>query len=553
VTYAIVGLVAAVVTLYAVTYASVPTSDGYQWIAVIDRGDVREMLPAYHALPMYVVFHLQALLATAGVTLDTLRIVQGVNTGLAAAGAALLCATVVAVGGGVALGVVAGAGLAVSFAYWYFANGELHHFSLILMQMIFLVLLRARADGRGPSRTAIGALAALNAVAVMFHQENFLFGFAAIALLATGRPWRRGLADGVVYTVAGSAATAVLAVLIGVGLRGTEGLDGWLRWFFWVFYTAGDPQPYVLGNAATAFGRMAKGQLTALGFGTQIAVDALHDPGLLRIASVSVAIVLTLTAYAIVLGLAVRLWRRRRSLSPLARAAAVASVVWLGAYKLLLSWWFWPTAPEYHIVTLPPLLLLLALGALPDCAPGRLRAVRRLAAPAALVALVGVVNLQMAIVPWRHYGRMKDALAERARVTFRPDDLFVSSESGIDPVLDGTGEHLKLKALFAASAPDAAASAVREAIATRLAAGRRVFVYNLEPSPFTLLGLTQAAVVRGAPPPAAADFDALASALRARYALVPALAYWEESKAPLYLYGRRQDWIFEVTAKPASR
>ena len=297
----------------------------------------------------------------------------------------------------------------------------------------------------------------------------------------------------------------------------------------------------------------------------------------------SVAIALTLVAYALVVALAVRLWRRRRDLSPLARAAAVASLVWLGAYKLLLSWWFWPTAPEYHIVTLPPLILLLALGALPDRAisPGhptkaqrwdgearrlapvrtdpaerarsRVIAARRLAAPVALVALVGVVNLQAAIVPWHQYGRMKDALAERARAAFRPDDFFVSSESGIDAVLDRSGEHMKLKAVFGRGTPDAAASSVRDAIAARLAAGRRVFVYNLVPSPFTLLGLAQTAAVRGERPPTEADFEALASALRGRYALVPVLEYWEESKAPLYLYGRRQDWIFEVTPKPEGR
>jgi hypothetical protein len=354
----------------------------------------------------------------------------------------------------------------------------------------------------------------------------------------------------------GSATTAVLAVLVGVGLQGADGVDAWLRWFFWVLYAAGDPQPYVLGNAAAAVGRMAKGQLTALAYGTQMVVDALRDPGLLRIASVSAAIALTSVAYALAAALLVRLWRRRRTMPPLARHAAVASLVWVGAYKLLLSWWFWPTAPEYHIVTLPPLILLLALGALPDPgerAPSFGRAARHLAAPAAFVALVGAVNLTAAIVPWQQYGRMKDALADRARAAFRADDFFVSSESGMDAVLDRTGEHMKLKAVFAASEPAAAASTVREAVADRLAAGRRVFVYNLEPSPFTLLGLTQAAAVRGAPPPTAADFEALAAALRSRYALVPVLAYWEESKAPLYLFGRRGDWIYEVTPQPTLR
>ena len=113
--------------LYGATYSSVPTSDGYEWVALVDRGAAREMLPAYHALPMYAVFLLGRLLAAAGLPVATLPLIQGVNALLAGAGAVLISRTVVVLGGGGALGLVGGGLLAVSFGLWYFANGELHH------------------------------------------------------------------------------------------------------------------------------------------------------------------------------------------------------------------------------------------------------------------------------------------------------------------------------------------------------------------------------------------------------------------------------------------
>ena len=55
--------------------------------------------------------------------------------------------------------------------------------------------------------------------------------------------------------------------------------------------------------------------------------------------------------------------------------------------------------------------------------------------------------------------------------------------------------------------------------------------------------------MRGARAPVLADFERLDADLRATYALVPALAYWEESAEPLYLFGRNSAWVWEVTPR----
>ena len=60
-----------VVALYHVTFSSVPTSDGYAWIASIDRGDP-EGIFRLHACPMYLLFKLKQLLTRHGMEVPTL-------------------------------------------------------------------------------------------------------------------------------------------------------------------------------------------------------------------------------------------------------------------------------------------------------------------------------------------------------------------------------------------------------------------------------------------------------------------------------------------------
>jgi hypothetical protein len=325
-----------VIVLYRMTYSSVPTSDGYTWIAHINGGDPEQILPAYHALPMYLLFKLKQLLAGYGVAAPTLALMQTVNAALAGLGAVLLYSLITILEGGMLLGWLGGALLAVSFGYWYFANGELHHFSLILLQLIFLLLVRARIQARPHGYGFLVGLGLLNALAVLLHQENVLFGFAAVALLLVGRPWRQGLIDAGVYGVAGSLGTAVLAVLTGVYLRGARSTGDLLKWFFWLFYSSAEPQPYTLGNPATAILRMVKGQLTAFIFGTQVVSDAAREPMLLRSPVVPLTLGFTLVTYGIVVVLLVTLGTRRRSISAQWLVTGTGCTVWILSYKVFL-------------------------------------------------------------------------------------------------------------------------------------------------------------------------------------------------------------------------
>ena len=124
------------------------------------------------------------------------------------------------------------------------------------------------------------------------------------------------------------------------------------------------------------------------------------------------------------------------------------------------------------------------------------------------------------------------------RVDLRPAELYRGG--GVD--------HLPVKDLFVRMPAPEAFAAIRAAIDDRLARGRRVFVYNLVPGPYTLVGINQAPTRVGAALQAA-DFQRFLESLRASYMVSPVFSYWEESKAPLYLYGERLEPFLEVRAR----
>ena len=292
---------------------------------------------------------------------------------------------------------------------------------------------------------------------------------------------------------------------------------------------ADQPQPYALGGPVVIALKVLKGELTALVAGTQVVADAARDRALLSLATVRWLLTGTAVVYALMAVLLLDLARRWRRLPRRLFAAAVGCAVWIAAYDVLLHSWFWPTAPEYHMSTLPPLIVLVLLGSIAARRAGARR--WRLGAATALLALVGLVNVWAAIAPWYRYGHFRESVAAGQLIAFRPGDFFVSTESGLDAVLGG-GRHLAVKDVLARLSKAAGFAAIDEAIAERLARGQRVFIYNFVPWDFTLLGLNHAAGRRGDPPLTRLDFEAFMAALSQRHELAPAAEYWEGGRPP---------------------
>jgi hypothetical protein len=550
------AVAAVVFVLYLVTYASIPAGDGYWALDNIERGDLALLFNPPSLLTQLGFFGLKRLADRLGLAIAPLTIIQTVNALAAGVGAALLHGIVATLGGSRLLGVLSAALLAVSFGYWYFANGELQLLSLVVLLTIFWLIARARARGAWTCRFVAG-VALLNSLAVMLRQENVLFGFAAVALLCVGRPWRRAVGDALVYAAAGALGTWTAVFFIGLlWTPGVETIADVAQWYLWIFRVhVGAPQDFQAFEHATTFDvpRVVKGQLTAFIVGTQAVVDSIRHRALLGRGYVLGLVALTVAAYAIMVVLVVELRRLRRLVEARLVAIAVASAVWILVYKVFLHGWLWPTVTKYHVVTVPPLIILSVLGVIAaQKSADRARSRWLTGLVAALVAVAFVVDLSAGILPWRRYGEMKTDLEVRRARAFLADDLFISSESGIDPIFarlyrGGEAYHVNVKEVFIEKPPREALASIRAAIDRHLALGHRVFVYNFVPGPYSLIGIHQRSP-RAGPPLHARDFEIFFDELRATYALTPVFSYWEESKAPLYLFGERLEPFFEVKA-----
>jgi hypothetical protein len=546
------ALIAAVFVLYVATYASIPAGDGYWVLNNVDRVERVLLFNPPSLLTQLCFLGLRRLADRLGLSVATLTIIQTVNALAAGVGAALLYGIVRTLGGSRLLAVLSAALLAVSFGYWYFADGEAQLISLVVLLAILWLIAQARARGDWTWRFVAG-VALLNSLAGLLRQENVIFGFAAVALLAVGRPWRRAVADALVYAAAGSIGLWAAVLFIGLGWApGVQTVTDAVQWYLWIFRVhVGAVQDFQGFEHATKFDvpRVVKGQMTAFIAGTQAIVDSMRDRALLGRAYVLGLIALTVAAYATMAVLVAELRRLRRPVDTPLVAIAVAAAVWILAYKIFVHAWLWPTVTKYQVVTVPPLIILAVLGVIAAQKSGA-RARRLIGLVAALVAVVFVVDLSGGILPWRHYGQMKAALEVRRSREFRADDLFISSESGIDPIFarlyqGGDAHHVSVKNAFIQKPTQEAFASIRAAIDRQLALGGRVFVYNFVPGLYSLIGINQAPTRAGAPL-GARDFEIFLDELRAAYALRPVFSYWEESKAPLYLFGERLEPFFEV-------
>lgn len=537
------GLLAGVFGLYHFTFAPLPVSDGFTYIGAVESGNYREILFSNAMLTTYSVFLLKQVLGQAGLVPSTLALLQTANAASATLTSFLLYRTILLLGGGQLWGALGAALLAVSYGFWYFANGEVHHFAMVFVLLVFYLLLRRRLAGKPYSWTFLTGVAGLNVTAGFLHQEHFVFGLTALALLAVGRPLRAAAHDVLVYTAAGILGSVAVLVAIGGLLLGLGSVEEIRRWYFWQLdYLAGE---YVAEHPLLIVARLVKGQLTAWLFGTQVLADLVKRPALLGYARVPILAALTLGAYALSFLLLSHLWRRRAVIQTRLAAPLVAAGVWLVSYPLLLAWYF-PAVTEYYLKTVPPMVLLVILGAtLAE------RQVPARAMAGLLLAFVLAVNFAGAIWPWYRYGQATRVMEAEFDRMFRPTDLFVSFESGIDHVFRGRARFLPLKGRFDKHGREAGFRLAREAIETQLRDNGRVFAYNLVPAPFSLNTLNDHLRDPAVPRYRSEEFEAFVEELRRRYDLRPVLHYWEESQEPLYLYGVRGQPLWEVRLKTA--
>jgi hypothetical protein len=538
--------------LYQLTFAATPTGNGQWLLPLFARGDREKILLADWPLTGGLQFALTRLLAGPGAPFTPLGVVQTANALAAAGGIAAFCQTIVLLGGGARLGVLASALLATSFASWFSVNADTHHVALAATLGLFYLLVRRRAGGGPYGAGFVAALAALNGAAALLLRSAVLFGAGAAAAGFVGRPWRRAARDTALYVVVGAVTMAGLSLAVGMVLLGTRDPRALLHWYalnlrlVWEPHEAYEPT----GLLVTPL-KLIKGQLGALLYGTQALSDALREPALFARAKVAALIGLALAGYALLAALAVDVWRARARVVERSLLALALCGAWWLAGKVVLNWWFWPGAPKYHLQTVPPLLVLLLLGAIAGhlVAGEETRQRRRLRVVGALLVVVAVGNFWGAILPWYRYGQQRQALTALARSEFRDDDYFVTVELQPEILLGRPVEHLSVKDAFRTKSKPEGFDAARAAIAERVAAGRRVFACDLIPASYTLFGLNHMLGRRPGEQFTRADFEAFVAGLRERYVLTPVVTYWDEARAPMYLLGERSETIWRVTRR----
>ena len=531
--------------LYQATFSSVPTSDALTYSRFIDSGDYSRILFPNAMLTSYSFFQLKRLLIGVGFTPPTFELIRAVNALSAALSGFLFYRTVLLLGGGPFWGAVGAGLLAGSYGFWYFANGEMHHLAMVFVLLVFYLLLRWRMLDAPITPAFVCGAALLNVAAGFFHQEHFLFGLSAVALLMVGRPLREGARDAALYAGAGIAGSAGVLLVMGGGVLGLGSLDAIRRWYFWQLDRP--LEEFVSESPLLVGARLIKGQLTAWLFGTQVLADVARRPELFGYARVVVFSLLTLAAYAIAVILLRELWRRRKAAGQTLLVPLIAAVVWLVSYPLLLGWYF-PAVTEYYLKTVPPLILVLLMGAI---AAERQALARRTAV--VLLALVVGVNFSSAIWPWYRYGQAISAFDSGFDARFRADDLFISFESGLDNTIKGRTRFLALKGLFDREGRETGFRTVREAIEAQLARGGRVFAYNLVPAPFSLKTLNDHLRNSRVERYRREEFEAFSQELQRRYVFQEVFRYWEEAQEPLYLFGERLQPLWEIRERTPSK
>jgi hypothetical protein len=556
------GVFLAVLLLYELTFAAIPTGNGQWMLFDLERGGKLTLLPDGNNVVLFPDWPLTGLVLVGlvhSVAAPTgwptpLQVMQIANAVAGAVGAAAFGQTIVVLGGGAVLGVLGALVLATSFASWFSANADTHHLAFGAVLVLFYLFVRRLLSGLPYGRRYIGGIAAANALVGLLLRASVLFGVGAVAAGFVRRPRRRAIREALVYVAVGALITVVLFVLVGIIVADTWHPRVLAEWFRNNVRNAFESQEaYEPGGLARGLLKLVKAQLTALLYGTQALSDAFREPALFGRAKVLALIALAAVGYATLAALAIDVWRAWERVRERWLAVLVLCAGWWLALKLVVNWWFWPGVAKYHLQSLPPLLIVLMLGAIATRAtPGGDPRRRRwqLALVVVLLAVVATGNFWGAMLPYYRYGRLDQSLRLWMKTEVRRDDLFVSAEAALDPLIPDERRHVDLKNVFAKTSKEEGFRAVREQIAAEVAEGRRVFVYNLVPSPYTLFQINHQRQRRPGERFSPGDFEAFEADLRARYALQPVLTYWEAGREPLYLFGERMQTVWRL-ARPA--
>lgn len=496
---------AALFVLFSLLYLATSTRD-YTFDAVAYAGQIRQFGETgewrWLLHPHHVLFNGLGLLAHRFFRLfhpdiNTLAALQVMNALLGASGVLLFAAVAGHLCRDRNAGLLAAAGLGLSYGYWTCATDGRANLAGVVVLVAALGAMARLQDAR-QTRTAhayvarAGVLGALHALATLLHQSHALLLPAALLAVcrSPGQPRRRGVAAyletlaavaGLVYLVAASLAGAGRGPMAVLAWATTYAHQGhW--WSFALWRNLGHDVNAILHAV------IAQPRLTGFGMSGWVPLGAI-----LKSATVLGLLVLGVWRWLAWRGTAAAFWVRLAAAGEEAgwgaprrarRGLVPVLLVWIGSYAAFFTVW----NPGYFVFWVPvlvPLWLLAAfhLSAVPRRHPAR---PGRWAGAVAALAILAVNNVVVGIAPHAvaaNNGRLLKALAVGAHSDPGAVILLAGAGDGADaevyvPYFAGR-EVIAVNTLLGRAPTKAhGLASLRAAINQALASGRRVFLHE---------------------------------------------------------------------------
>lgn len=534
---------ALILFIYCLTFSKIPTSDGATWVSTIDAGLKSEHILPTHVLNLYVLFALKIIFQFLGLPISTLGMIQVTNAVLVSLTAGLLFKISIQISSNKLIAVLAAVIFSFSFGVWFFTNGEMHYFSVPILLFIFL-LLGDRLQSNTVSMKYVMVIGILLGVAILFHLDTPFFIFVIFFMLLTRHRFQDAFQKTVLIGFISGIIWICIAILIRSNLDRQFDIIKFFRWMLGSAVTSEGRSSFALSFAWFNLFKTIKGQAVCIFYGSEALIDLIQNQTFIKyhqVKALSILSILYFSLFSIVILKSFVFFRKK---NVYLRTYLVGALAWVLVYNFGFNLWYAPEWTEYHIVSVPPLVILLVLGTY-----AFLLSQKRKIAFGLLISIflltIGI-NFWFGILSWLRYNYMVYDIRAKTENLIAGDNTFLSFESGLDPIFDSHGR-IDLKGLFLENSKDKAFNLYQKIIQSKISEKGVVYGYNLIPSDFAIKKMEYRS--RATEEYEREEFEFFLNQLKSDYRFEPLFLYWGVNKNPLYLFNVEQSTFWKISKK----
>ncbi|PIQ85373.1 MAG: hypothetical protein COV74_09240 [Candidatus Omnitrophica bacterium CG11_big_fil_rev_8_21_14_0_20_45_26] len=525
--------------LYGVTFSKLPTSDGYAWVQQINQHEWEKIFLPNHLLAEFLIVLLKSSFVSFGfLHIDTLHVIQGFNILLSVIAICLFIRIGSYLTKDKTILMLGTVWWSITYSLWYFANGEIHHQGLVLIMAAFLLGMQYHEK---PSEKLIGGITCTCVLANLMHQEHILMIVPVLYLLLTTPKLTEKVKarHAGIYLIGVMVLTGLAYGIVYESIYATRE-SNFIQWALTFLYNGQGGHP-MLSAQNWPWLRLIKGTLMSVNYGAQVLVDAIRYPFIRTLPYVGWYLMGTIITITALFCLSLLAMMGSKKLPRSKQILFAGTLVWLMVYKIIVNLRLAPEAPEYHLVSTAPWLLLLLAGV-------EVRRWRRLVLTMFFCGALSTlsVNLKASILPWKTYGEHVQSYREFAQFYFRKHDFFVSTESSLDMIFRPRWRYFSIKDEFKKLPREEAWQKLLYTIEKELSEKHRVFVYNFIPSPYALRAIN---FYNSSETMGQDDFKKMFEQLHTQYDLVAVYEYRESTEAEHYFIDQTKEEIWQIRRK----